>query len=107
MIDINDNETKNLIKSIGASFPSRKYLESINIYLQKTQLKEQYYFVLILNKNKSWAWLSESKLRQFNKENDILYLNKAEKFLKEKYRIEIFKAYKKAVNYCVNFLEKS
>ena len=100
MIDINDNETKNLIKSIGASFPSRKYLESINIYLQKTQLKEQYYFVLILNKKKKWSWLPESKLRQFNKENCTLILDKADKFLKEKYKNEIFKAYKKAVNYC-------
>jgi hypothetical protein len=78
------------LKSTGASYPSKLKIK------QSSNDKEKLHFLLFFNKKKSWSWLSESKLRPFCKENDVLFLDKAEKFFSQKFKNEVFKAYKKA-----------
>jgi hypothetical protein len=79
-------DTKNILKTIGATYP--KKLESSN--------QEKGHLILILNRKKSWRYMSEANLRPFSDENDSLFLDKAKNIFIQSYKTEVFKAYKKA-----------
>ena len=111
-------ESKELIKHAGASLPpSRDHIldhehEQRHQYGPPSEpasasasasasatgfcfTRDRYFCVLLLNRKRTWMWLSEKKLRPFCAENDRLFLENTN-YLSGKYRKELEKAYKKA-----------
>lgn len=89
---------------MNATYPTKKELDSRKIAHEMVfKPDDKLYLVLFLNKKREWLWLPESKMIAFNKETDSAILDKAENFYTEKYRNDIYKAYKKARHFSSQF----
>jgi len=83
---------KSIIKSIGASMPTKNELDN----KPKSNNDEKFHLVLFFNHNKTWHWLSDVKLREFSDDNDVLFVDKADLYYEVKDRNKVYKAYEKA-----------
>jgi hypothetical protein len=121
-IIINSNEIskeiKDLIKNLGASFPTKEQLSAKEHAISLAKQFDKLYFIFLFNRKRTWyyfkiiyikfifvnfyfiyrLWLPESKLRPFCEENDMLFLKNTQ-MLSSKFRKEVEKAYKRAKKY--------